>query len=282
MANSEDRGSLSFGRMLRFWRGAFDISQEELAHRLESASRYISRLEKGEARPSKEMVERIAAALSLGLRDTINLLLAAGYSDYLSTLHLDQPRFQHRREELLLELKALDPHPSVLVDMTGRMLMVNRAWAGLQAHLDPEHRVADAGNIFGFLFDYAALNDLPQEWSGTLSVLMLSLQHLLFLQGDDNERVLTLLRRLQASPYAPSDWAAQAASRDAGQQFQANLLIAGRVEAFVIHSHIEKLLGPLVFSSIPDMVVMTFSPRDESLDLARLLPSTAEHPLLFY
>ncbi|MBN7796561.1 helix-turn-helix domain-containing protein [Parahaliea mediterranea] len=282
MANSGDPGPAAFGRMLKFWRGALDISQEELAHRIESASRYISRLEKGDARPSKEMVERIAGALSLGLRDTTNLLLAAGYTDYSRSLHLDQPEFQHRREELLLKLKALDPHPSLLVDMTGQILMVNRAWAALQAQLDPERRVADTGNIFGFLFDYAALNALPQQWSGTLSVLMLSLQQLLFLQGDEDESVLNLLRRLESSPYAPANWATQAAARDAGQQFQANLLVAGKVHSFVIHSHIENLLGPLVFSSVPNMAMMTFTPRDEELDLVALLAQGGEHPLLLY
>ncbi|WP_116365536.1 helix-turn-helix domain-containing protein [Parahaliea mediterranea] len=282
MANSGDAGPVAFGRMLRFWRGVFEVSQEELAHRIESASRYISRLEKGDARPSKEMVERIASALALGLRDTTNLLLAAGYTDYSSSLHLDQPEFEHRRKELLLKLKALDPHPALLIDMTGRILMVNRAWAALQAQLDPQHRVADTDNIFGFLFDYAALNQLPQQWSGTLAVLMLSLQQLLFLQGDDNQDLLALLERLEASPYAPDNWAAQAAARGAGQQFQANLQLGETVHSFVIHSHIENLLGPLVFSSVPNMAMMTFTPPEGELDLAALCAHGGEHPLLFY
>ncbi|MFV8783857.1 helix-turn-helix domain-containing protein [Microbulbifer sp. SA54] len=272
---------MPFGRVLRFWRGVYQLSQEELAHRIDSASRHISRLEKGDAQPSKEMVLRIAQALNLGQRDTINLMLFAGYTELSYEMDFHSPEFAHRREEVILGLKALDPNPAVVVDMTGDILMVNRAWAGLQHRLDPRGELDDS-NLFDFLFSWADASQVPQDWGGTLTVLMLALQQWLFFCDDENHKIAKLLARLQNSPYVGENWQQQAASRLAGKEFRVNLSLGNGVQSFRVHSYIENLLGPLAFSAIPDLLVMTFCPEDESLDLNNLLDPPPSHRQLFY
>ena len=79
-AMADSSGSTTaFGRLLRFWRGVFGRTQEDWALELDASPRHISRLENGRVQPSKAMVERIAASLALGERDTGHLLHAAGY-----------------------------------------------------------------------------------------------------------------------------------------------------------------------------------------------------------
>ncbi|MDJ0853125.1 MAG: helix-turn-helix transcriptional regulator [Myxococcota bacterium] len=43
----------AFGRLLRFWRGVFQRTQEDLALELDSSPRHISRLENGRVQPSR-------------------------------------------------------------------------------------------------------------------------------------------------------------------------------------------------------------------------------------
>lgn len=55
--------SPSFGPVMRRFRHLKDLSQDEVAARLEIAPSYVSRLESGIKKPSVEMLFRIAEAL---------------------------------------------------------------------------------------------------------------------------------------------------------------------------------------------------------------------------
>ncbi|KGJ87863.1 helix-turn-helix domain-containing protein [Thalassotalea sp. ND16A] len=278
----KDHEGVHFGRMLKYWRSVYKVSQEELAFRIDSASRHIGRLENGGAQPSKEMVIRIAKAIPLSQRDTINLLFSAGYTDLSGHLDISHSNFKHRKEEVILGLKVLDPNPAVVIDMTGHLLMVNRAWAGFQKQLDPKGELSGVSNIFDFFLGYAELHSPTQDWEGTFSVAMLWLQQSLSLYGNNNSKIAALLKRFEASPYLPDNWQRRAAARKGGQVFRMNVMFNEKMQSFLLHTYIENLFGPLAFSAVPDMFVMTFCAEDESLDLSSLLKPRIEHPLLFY
>ncbi|MBU3070940.1 helix-turn-helix domain-containing protein [Aestuariicella sp. G3-2] len=278
----ENDHSIHFGQLLRFWRNVHKISQEELAARIDSASRHISRLEKGAAQPSKDMVIRIADALNLGIRDTTNLLFSAGYINLNHSFNLTDPELSHRREEIVIGLKALDPNPAVAVDMSGDILMVNKAWVGFQAQLDTKGTLGKSKNLFEFLFSYVESQNLDQDWGGTLSVLMLSLQQRLYFHGDKDNKISRLLEQLQASPYLPDNWQQQAASRFPGLTFRFNVILNNKPQSFLIHSYIENLLGPLAYTATPDILVSTFCAEDATLELPNFVNHNLNHPLLHY
>ena len=127
---TESATELPFGRFLKFWRGVHSLSQEELAHRLDSSTRHISRLENGSSRPSETMAQDIAAALELGQRDRNYLMLSAGYTAIEEKQDFHDPALKWLRKAMVLTLRSLDPYPAALTDGLGNLLMVNRGWVG--------------------------------------------------------------------------------------------------------------------------------------------------------
>lgn len=67
-----------FADFLRFWRGVFGLSQEQLAEMVGTSTRHVSRLENGISKPSEVLTDQIADALKLGRRDRSHLRIAAG------------------------------------------------------------------------------------------------------------------------------------------------------------------------------------------------------------
>src|SRR5690242_6823565 len=71
-------GGQQVGELLRAWRRRRSLSQLELALDAAVSSRHVSFLETGRARPSREMLLRLAEHLEVPLRERNALLLAAG------------------------------------------------------------------------------------------------------------------------------------------------------------------------------------------------------------
>ena len=80
-----------FGARLRQWRRQRGLSQLSLAGQVGSTGRHISFLETGRSRPSRQMVLRLADTLAMGLRDTNDLLHAAGLPASYPTAGVDSP-----------------------------------------------------------------------------------------------------------------------------------------------------------------------------------------------
>lgn len=68
----------TFGEQLKFWRKRRGYSQLSLAQSLSMSPRHLSFIETGRSRPGKGVVRRIAQALSIPLRETNQLMVAAG------------------------------------------------------------------------------------------------------------------------------------------------------------------------------------------------------------
>jgi transcriptional regulator with XRE-family HTH domain len=104
------------GPMLREWRGRRRISQLDLALRADSSARHISFIETGRARPSREMVLRLAEHLDVPVRDRNALLVAAGFAPQFPERALDDPALRDLRATLAQLLAAYEPYPAVVVD----------------------------------------------------------------------------------------------------------------------------------------------------------------------
>ncbi len=66
MARQKER---SFGQVLRERRRQFDLTQEEVAHRIKTSTPYIGHLESGKRHPSDKIVTRLAEVLGLDQRE---------------------------------------------------------------------------------------------------------------------------------------------------------------------------------------------------------------------
>jgi len=269
--------SLPFGRLLKFWREVHKVSQEELAQRLDSASRHMSRLENDRAHPSKAMVINIARVLNLGERDTSHLLFSAGYTPISKKIDFHGPELKWLRNAMILTLRALDPYPTTLTDSSTNILMVNKGWVGLFQESIPPEELNNIKSHFDLLFRQMGAS---QEFKNTLSLILMSLQQAVIL-SNDNERE-ERLQELLASPYVPDDWRQRGAKLEPMTSFRVQAKFNGKQTRFFSVSQTVGALGPNAFVSEPNLTITTFYPEDERVDLSSLLVADLKHDMLFY
>ena len=104
------------GELLRAWRERRRLSQLALALDAGVSTRHLSYLETGKARPSREMVERLAEHLGVPLRERNALLLAAGFAPAYPERPLADPALRAARQAVDLVLAAHKPFPALAVD----------------------------------------------------------------------------------------------------------------------------------------------------------------------
>src|SRR3954447_4772508 len=100
------------GSLLRGWRQRRRLSQLDLACEAGVSARHLSFLETGRARPSQEMVLRLAEQLEVPLRARNELLVAAGFAAVYGERRLDDPDMAAVRTALQLVLAAYEPFPA--------------------------------------------------------------------------------------------------------------------------------------------------------------------------
>ncbi|WP_217547809.1 helix-turn-helix domain-containing protein [Streptomyces sp. GbtcB6] len=133
------------GPLLRAWRERRRVSQLELALRADSSARHISFVETGRARPSEEMVLRLAEHLDVPVRERNALLLAAGYAPHYPETPLDDPALDALRDGMERLIQGYEPYPALVVDATYTVVAANRGVAMLVEGV-PESLLAPAPN----------------------------------------------------------------------------------------------------------------------------------------
>ena len=130
-------GSLDVGVLLRTWRERRRFSQQELSNRSQVSTRHLSRVETGKARPTAEMVLRLADHLDVPLRERNRLLLAAGYAPHYPDHRLDDTSVAAVMDGLRRLLDAHLPYPALLLDTYWDVVDANLAVHQLLAGCDP-------------------------------------------------------------------------------------------------------------------------------------------------
>jgi transcriptional regulator with XRE-family HTH domain len=115
----------TFAARLRWWRTHRGFSQLALAGRANISQRHLSFLELGRASPSREMVDRLATALDIPLRQHNALLLAAGYAPEWHQRDLAAPDLAEVASALDYMLAQQEPYPAVVVDRHWNLLKGN-------------------------------------------------------------------------------------------------------------------------------------------------------------
>jgi transcriptional regulator with XRE-family HTH domain len=115
----------NFPTLLRWWRAQRGLSQFSLAQRAGISQRHLSFLELGRARPSRDMVEQIADALDVPLRQHNALLVAAGYAPEWTEIDLGAPELATVNSALTYIMARQEPYPAVVVDRHWNLLRAN-------------------------------------------------------------------------------------------------------------------------------------------------------------
>jgi transcriptional regulator with XRE-family HTH domain len=102
-----------------------------LALEADVSTRHVSFLETGRAKPSRDMLLRLAEPLDIPLRERNELLVAAGFAPIYQERELDAPALRAARDAVQRVLKGHEPFPALAVDRHWTMLAANDAVAPL-------------------------------------------------------------------------------------------------------------------------------------------------------
>ncbi|MGV9378646.1 helix-turn-helix domain-containing protein [Nonomuraea sp. NPDC003707] len=119
----------TFGELLRSWRQRRRVSQLDLAIEADVSARHISFLETGRARPSREMVMKLAEELDVPLRQRNRLLMSAGFAPVYPEREVRAPEMEVVRQALDKILAGHEPYPAVVVDAAWNLVAANSAAA---------------------------------------------------------------------------------------------------------------------------------------------------------
>jgi len=187
-----------FGAMLAAWRARRGLSQLDLALAAEVSSRHVSFLETGRARPSTDMVLRLASALGLGLPDQNDLLAAAGFPRRFS----ESTSLPDDVSAVITRMMAQhEPYPLVVLDASYEVRALNRASKGLFGAL--LGRVPESPNLLETLFDPQGLRPFVIGWDALAERLLSRLRREMLMAPGD-ARLARLSARLLAFPRASS------------------------------------------------------------------------------
>src|SRR5215813_10761508 len=134
----------AFGRLLKDWRGRRGFSQLDLAVAARTTQRHLSFVESGRAKPSREMILRLAATMSLSLRQQNALMLAAGYAPIWRERDLSAPDLAVVNSALDYMLEHHEPYPAFVVDRRWNLLRANRGAVALTEFLTGAAPAANA------------------------------------------------------------------------------------------------------------------------------------------
>src|SRR5579863_6665738 len=124
----------SFGSVLSEWRAVRRLSQLDLALVAGISQRHISFVESGRAKPSRDMIFKLADGLDLPLRARNDLFLTAGYAPVYPERRLDLSEMKAAREALEMILTHHEPYPAIVMDANWNIVMENAAASRILSH----------------------------------------------------------------------------------------------------------------------------------------------------
>lgn len=193
-----------FGILLRHWRNVRRISQLNLSLDADISMRHLSCLETGRARPSREMVVRLAEALQIPLRERNALLLAAGYAPLYRDTGLDAPDLEAARRAVELFIGQFEPNPVLVLDRHWNTLRMN-AGAKRFLALFPGCNSGAPHNGVRLVFDPQGLRPFIENWE-VVAARIIRRVHREVVDNPSDETMKRFLEELLSYPDVPSRW----------------------------------------------------------------------------
>lgn len=150
-----------FANALRDWRARRRMSQLDLALEAGISARHLAFLETGRAKPSRDMVAQLMAALDVPLRDRNDLLLTAGFAPAYEQRPLDDADLRPLRQALDRLLDRHLPYPGILLDRSWNIVGANKTAAMLFALIGGD---ADDTNILTRLANSDRTSAMIENW----------------------------------------------------------------------------------------------------------------------
>lgn len=193
----------AIGALLREWRAARRMSQLDLALEAGVSSRHLSYVETGKARPSRDMVVRLADALAMPLRERNALLVAAGFAPKYPESGLSAAPLSRMRQAIEFVLRQQEPYPAFLLNRHWDVLMANEAAIRVNRHVLGRDSVH--ANMLLQFFDPDDLRPAVANWDEVAGELIRHLQNALAAMPSDREGQ-ALLEKVLAYPGVPTHW----------------------------------------------------------------------------
>jgi transcriptional regulator with XRE-family HTH domain len=266
-----------FGRLLRFWRHTFALSQEALSLEVGVSARHISFLETGRSKPGKGLIYQLAAAFDLSSRDTSNLLAAGGFFPDRVESDLSAPELRWLRKSVALRLRDLDPVPAWVADSCGRILMVNRGWIHLNRQHLNEFNGALRMNAYHMYFSELGLRSQLLDWEDLACALLVNLQQEVLLTEALQAR--QVLDELLQYAGIPADWAQRGARVPYAHSFKVRRVNElGQAETFIT---VNNTVGATPYVAQPRLLLSALHPlqRKQWPEISQLQP--LQHSLLY-
>lgn len=181
------------------------MSQLDLAMSADVSARHVSFLETGRAQPSREMVLRLCATLSVPLRDQNALLAAAGHGPEFPEPGIAglPPAIDRAIERMMAQH---EPYPMTVLDRHYDVLRSNRGATRLLARFVAEPAALDGPpNVLRVLFDPRLARPFVPDWERTAHLLVSRL-HRESLARPEDTRLAGLLQSLFGYPGVPEAW----------------------------------------------------------------------------
>ena len=181
--------TVTFGEKLRDWRTSRHISQLGLATEAGVSQRHISFLETGRAKPSREMVIHLAAALDVPLRQRNELLGSAGFAAAYQERGPDDSAMRQIQEVLQRLLRAHEPYPAYIVDRMWNLVAANDVASkviamGMPPATDP---ATFGGNVMRLMLHPAGARHAVANWEAVAGELLRRLGRDVAAQPGDEE-----------------------------------------------------------------------------------------------
>ncbi|MGH8457578.1 MAG: helix-turn-helix domain-containing protein [Stenotrophobium sp.] len=199
-----------FASMLKSWREDRKQSQLDLSLTAGISQRHLSYLELGRAQPSREMVNQLAEALDIPLRERNVLHTAAGFAPLYRERGLDDAAMSAIRQALDLQLKHHEPFPALVLDRAWTVLSGNAAVARVFGLFGPigqwweEVCPQSPHNVLKMLLHPKGMRPFISNWHEAAPALLSRLRREAESQGIEKLRML--LKELLAYPDIPPEW----------------------------------------------------------------------------
>jgi len=260
MAIATTESPSSFGDVLRYWRRHRGKSQLAVASEAGTTPRYLSFLETGRARPSREMVDRLAGALEVPLRERNGMFLAAGFAPAYASAPLESPRLEAVSAAVQAILDQHEPFPAVLLDRAWNVRRANEGAADLFARLAAPDPVPSPANVLRLMLAPGRVRDAVRNWDQVAAALF-DRVHREAVAGVLDREATELLDELRRDPAVAGALERRAADRPAGP---------------VIDVRFELDLGTLRFFSVVSTIGTPIDVTAQELRVEAFFPSDPE------
>ncbi|MGB7413120.1 MAG: helix-turn-helix transcriptional regulator [Thermosynechococcaceae cyanobacterium] len=199
----------AFGQFLKQWRSQRNFSQLDLSMASGVSQRHISFIESGRARPSRDMVLKLAAVLDIPLRQQNKMLTAAGFAPIYSEFDLSAPELDPILRALDFTLQQQEPYPALVMDRYWNQLKTNQGTVQLMDWLLAGQTIPDeiGPNLMKLMLHPQGIKDCVANWDAIAPHLIHRVHREALAAGQD-EQSQALLKSLLTYPDVLELWQA--------------------------------------------------------------------------